>query len=60
MTDDDLFLRDWRNLFHPDRAFLLRWLTPVQRTALEARMIQDHHATIANLLGTDHGKPGSK
>ncbi len=57
MTDDDLFLRNWRNLFHPDRAFMLRWLTPAQRTVVEARMLRDHDAIIANLTGTDHGKP---
>ena len=57
MADDVSMLRDWRTLFHPNRAYLLRWLTPAQRAALEARMLQDYHATIANLVGTDHGKP---
>jgi hypothetical protein len=51
MTDDDLLLRDWRNLFHPDRAFMLRWLTPAQRAALEARMLADTNEAIRRLIG---------
>lgn len=55
MTYDDFLLRDWRNLFHPNRAFMLGWLTPEQRATLEARMLQDYDATIANLVGTNQG-----
>jgi hypothetical protein len=59
MNPDDFFLRRWRNLFHPEREFILRWLTPSQRAALIQRMNADYCATIDHLLGTDDGKPGS-
>ena len=59
MNPNDLFARQWRNLFRPDRAFILRWLTPSQRAALIRQMNADYCAAIDQLVGTDNDKPGA-
>ncbi len=56
MNLNDLFPRQWRNLFHPDRAFIWRWLTPSQRAALEAQMLADTNDAIRRLLEQDDGR----
>lgn len=59
MNPDQLFVHRWRNLFHPDREFVLRWLTPSQRAALIRQMNADYCAAIDQLVGTDNDKPSA-
>lgn len=56
MNPNDLFPHRWRTLFHPDREFVLRWLTPSQRAALEAQMLADANDAIHRLLEQDDGR----